>query len=217
MSRPGTLATAAALSCLLLLVRNARADEPPSVVATGCTNVIVDANAPASPSTAPVCPPTSAPTPAPKTRERWYGWQTLVTDGAAIAMLGAAGSGSDEQAQKMLLLGSLATYVLGGPLVHAAHERGGAAGASVGLRLGAPIAGTLLGMGFGSAIGDGNDYAPLIYGALGFVGGIITASVIDSAVIARERITEEPKAALRVTPAVAPTRGGATFGAAATF
>src|SRR5512135_2030900 len=55
----------------------------------------------------------------------WYGWQTLLTDGAAFFFaFGSASTGST----------AVAAYGLGGPLVHLIHDRPEAALASVGLR-----------------------------------------------------------------------------------
>src|SRR5438477_196348 len=82
---------------------------------------------------------------------RWYGWQTLLADGAPVALLVAAeitiaGAGGDQSkcsACGILFAPSLATYLAGAPLVHAAHRRGLTALGDIGLRIGIPIGGGL--------------------------------------------------------------------------
>src|SRR5215467_11328850 len=61
---------------------------------------------------------------------RWYGWQTLLVDGAAIG-LGVATRNAG------VFLGA---YALGAPIVHVAHERFGEAAGSLGLRVVMPLA-----------------------------------------------------------------------------
>jgi hypothetical protein len=69
----------------------------------------------------------------------WYGWQTLATNGGAAALLlGALAFGearADGAAYGLLGL-SLATFALGGPIVHGVHRHGGKAAVSAGLRVG---------------------------------------------------------------------------------
>ncbi len=90
------------------------------------------AEAPAAPTYTPPPAPTYAPgpyyyyappgyyyaAPPPKPKSRWYGWQTLATDGAATMMLFAAADSRDGAG---LAYGSLAMYNLGAPIVHFAH------------------------------------------------------------------------------------------------
>ena len=70
----------------------------------------------------------------------WYGWQTLVTDGAGVSLFvaSAAASAHSQRAATGLVYGGAATLVLGGPVVHAAHGRWGAAAGSLALRVGLP-------------------------------------------------------------------------------
>jgi hypothetical protein len=84
-------------------------------------------------------------------------------------------------------------YVLGGPIVHLAHSRPGTAGISFGLNVGLPFAGGLLGALVLCGLADACD------GQLGFLGiiagfiigapvGMVAASVIDVAVLAKEEV-----------------------------
>jgi hypothetical protein len=114
---------------------------------------------------------------------RWYGWQTLIADGAALVTTPIAP------------LGGFVLYCTGSPIVHLAHGNVKNAGASLGLRVGAPTLGGLIGYGIGRA-GDGNSgpsYGTAFLAALGILGGGIAAIVVDHAIIAREPINEADK------------------------
>jgi len=70
----------------------------------------------------------------PPIEKRWYGWQTLAVDAVAVASF-AYGA---EHEQGELILGSLAVFVLAPPIVHLTHDRLGAAGGSLLVRLTVP-------------------------------------------------------------------------------
>lgn len=179
---------------------------------------------------APVKRPVSAPTPEVR-EERWYGWQTITTDGIALTLgtvglsVGLASMGSiapcldfdgngcasrgrsaDQGGQAIaatLGIGGAATYLLGAPIVHATHGHWDKAGISLGLRA-LPIAlATPL-------FASGNDDAPRI--GLGVLTvGAVAAMAIDAAVIAREDVVPAPqdKPRLGVSPTVdAVNKGG---------
>jgi hypothetical protein len=197
------------------------------VVAQGCSAVIVDPQAtPGSVACPPATPPQAAPIEA-KPKRKWYGWQTLTADGAALAMAYAAAN-TDGNSSALPLL-ALGTYALGGPIVHAANGSAGKMGISLGMRVGGPL---VLGYGLyalSSSSSNGDSWGPAIMGAFGVVGGMITAVVIDATVLARKTVPadesseprEEPApqatTSFRITPAVAPIRGGGTIGAIGTF
>lgn len=87
--------------------------------------------------------------------------------------------------EEPLLLGaSFATYVLGGPIVHASHGNWGRAALSLGARVGMP----LLGISTGVALEDcrGGDFCGFGGALIGGVVGIAAAVAIDSAALARE-------------------------------
>lgn len=132
-----------------------------------------------------------------------YRLETFAVDATAVALIAASGKNST-----VTVLG-LSTYVLGAPILHGVHGRGGSAVASIGLRVGIPI---VTGM-VGSALLSSSDHEEgAIAGAvLGGLAGMIAASTIDIAVLSKG--DERP----RVMPSVAPTSGGMTFGLAGAF
>jgi hypothetical protein len=72
------------------------------------------------------------------TESHWYGWQTLLTDGGAIALPVIASTFRNEPATTVALCAGAGAFVLGAPIVHLAHRRRGAFGLSLGLRLALP-------------------------------------------------------------------------------
>jgi len=131
-----------------------------------------------------------------QTQPVWYGWQTLVADGAAGALI-AVGLLTEDYNQDLTIaivtLGG-ATYVFGAPVVHALHGRAGTAFADFGVRVGAPIGGALTGAIIAVNRCPEPEYteddrqANCQYAGffLGLLVGIGSAIVIDSAVFARE-------------------------------
>jgi hypothetical protein len=116
---------------------------------------------------------------------RWYGWQIIFTDAAAIASLSAAGKDSG--------WGDLAValYLAGGPAVHFAHGNGTKALGSFGIRVLVPVGGAGVGAAVGAIAGGNNDcgggfcFPPALVGAaVGFGVGLIAASIVDIAALA---------------------------------
>lgn len=108
---------------------------------------------------------------------RWYGWETLTVDAVSISAIPVAGVG-------------IAGYLLGGPIVHASHDRWGIAAASLGLRLGLPLVGGMA----GSKLENCHVSSSYDEGMCGLAGlilgmgvGMLTAIVIDAAVLSYER------------------------------
>ena len=97
------------------------------------TDVEWHAAGPPAASTAPTSDDEGAP---PTHREellrRWYGWQILLSDGAAIASFVAASNGPG-----WAYVG-LSLYAGGGPIIHAAHGSGEKAAGSLGVVLTGP-------------------------------------------------------------------------------
>jgi hypothetical protein len=170
--------------------------------------------------------------------QSWYGGQTLATDGAAFAL--ALAGGATMQAPGVstaLAMASLATYVLGGPIVHGTHGRGGAAVGDLVMRLAVPITGALLGAAIGSAVApasastcedDGPCGGGLGGAVLGLGIGIVTASIVDATVLAYEPTAprhsqpDQDASGIRVVPSVAVVPQGhdgalGTVGAIGTF
>jgi hypothetical protein len=133
---------------------------------------------------------------------RWYGWQTLLGDGAATFFaFGASSNGS----------AAVAAYGLGGPLVHLVHDRPEAALASIGLRVGLPAMGYVLGSGLDCSEQRATCRTHLVpvWGPLLAIAGIPAAMAIDAAVLARAPGPEpRSKYVQHLSPAVAPRKEG---------
>jgi hypothetical protein len=230
------------------------AAEPPSAAAAPAapapavpaTPVLPAPTAPAAPAVAPAAPvvvvavaPCAAPTrPARSTRcaapqrapdeeedeppkpGHWYGYQTLGVDLGALALLAL----SVQSESGGLALASLGTYVVGPPIVHFAHGNIGKGFGDLGLRLGLPVGGALVGVGFACVLGgcgghgDFAGYAAAFGGLVGGASGGVAAMIIDWALLSREpsrQAPREPRDAgarrpVTLTPSVAvPPSGGA--------
>lgn len=142
----------------------------------------------------------------------WYGWQTLLVDGASIGLTWG-GMTSWHHDHAMLYLG-MGTYALGGPTVHLAHGRPGAAAGSLLLRVGLGFGGMFAGA---SADHDGESFAGAAYGLLA---GMLAASAIDAAALGHEdvvRPAERPQSGLSMSPTVSASRHAGAVGLAGSF
>lgn len=101
----------------------------------------------------------------------WYGYQTLLSDGLAIGIL--VGTGKTDHND--LALAGLAVYVAGAPIVHLAKGSASRAAKSLGLRVGLPLAGGVVGLALG---GDGLE--ALGGAAMGTLLGVISAIAADA-------------------------------------
>lgn len=150
---------------------------------------------------------------APETVSESYASGVLAADGlAALALVG----GVVVQSERAVGL-SLATYLLGAPIVHFAHGelwRGVGSGA---LRIGSPmvlgLTGFMLG---GGGSKHGNLVPSAVLGGLGLVGGVLAASVLDAALLANHEVKREVDV-VRIVPQVNVTAAGAEAGVAGTF
>jgi hypothetical protein len=133
------------------------------------------------------------------TRLRWYGYQIIATDLAAL-VTSAASPG----------YGSL-LYLSGGPFVHLLHGNYAEAAGSAGLRLGLPVAGLHLGL-LAPADSGWDELGNMLRGAML---GSLSAVVIDSA-IAFKRVPVKTDR-LAVTPVVGGSSEGAVVGLAGAF
>jgi hypothetical protein len=148
----------------------------------------------------------------------WYGWQTLATDGAAVALL-ATGIATSSEGVGFF---SAATFALGGPIVHLAHGRGGAAAASLGIRVGLATAGFFAGAAMEDCnhSSEGDDFCGLEGAAIGLLAGSGVAMILDTVLLAHESVRrEQPQrtGVLFVSPAVSVTKSSGTVGLAGTF
>jgi len=134
------------------------------------------------------------PSPPATTERHWYGWQTLVTDGAGIAFIAVGDAMYDKRhvAGATLASAGVGSVILGGPIVHAAHGRWGTAALDLGLRLTLPIIGAYA----ASACNEGGSDscgAALITGAV--VG--LAPIWIDAGLLAYEQKPARPLDAVR--------------------
>jgi hypothetical protein len=160
-------------------------------------------------------PPAPADTPR-RLERRWYGWQTLATDGAAITLLAGTALLTDGAPPGPLpttgyVLGTL-SYAFGGPIVHFAHGNPGWGFASFGLRVPAPVITSLGAMGVYCGLQPG-EYCGLI--GVPFAGAAILAAIaIDAAVFAYDDVPVESvgDTPFRILPIASVTRRGASLG-----
>jgi hypothetical protein len=155
-------------------------------------------------------------------QSHWYGWQTLIVDGAWI--IGApllAGAGAGEAAGALVLGG----YLLGAPIVHWSHSQVGRGFGSLGIRVGAPIVLGALGYAALHDSGSSGDVGGAVGGVLGVFLGMTAAIVIDAAVLAYEPDEDDDEDAqarrrqrnalqkTTITPMLAPRTEGGSYGA----
>jgi hypothetical protein len=160
---------------------------------------------------------------------RWYGWQTLAVDGAALAtaLIAIPVGGRAEGAAEVLGASAAATYLLGAPIVHGVQREPGRGLASLGLRVGLPLGlrallhpGTYAHCPAHSEAEDVEYCQPGARDVVGVLVGALAASVVDGALLARKRI--EPASAVTWSPSLSlePKRGGQaqiSVGVAAVF
>jgi hypothetical protein len=169
----------------------------------------------------------------------WYGWQTLTADAASIALAGLSLASDGRGSEQAFGVTAVSAFVLGAPIIHAAHGNWGRGAGSLGLRVGMPALGLVVGVLVGSALPRSNTGTPsdvdnalsnVAYGAL--VGTLVAAacaSAIDAGALAREKLpatSREASAArpFQMTPTFAVARersetpgARAMVGVAATF
>lgn len=173
-----------------------------------------------APAAMPPAPAVVPPTPTRKaekadaTRDRWYGWQVLVVDGVSLLVATPA----------LPPLG-VAGYVLGAPIVHAAHGSWGTAAGSVGLRVGLPLLGAFVGS---EGLDRGSCRELCVGGVIGAGAGILTAIALDAAALSwetvpvtkqdRDEARARPARSFAVSPGIAPRReGGVDVGVTGVF
>jgi hypothetical protein len=166
-------------------------------------------------------------------QEHWYGWQTLATDAAWVGLLGIAvtaiavdPSVNDEGAPNAVaiiaMVPAVPTYLFGAPIVHAVHGHWDKAGASLALRIGAPIALGYFGSGLGTLACPGKSSDTSNYHCVssatvaGALVGLVAAIGVDAALLARERVSGHPSTG-RWSPTVSLNRSGFSVGLGAEF
>lgn len=157
--------------------------------------------------------------PAPHSTEeapsRWYGWQTLATDGAAVGLITASlitVDGGQHSPSSALAWGALGVYGLGAPVMHFVHENPGRGFASFGLRIGGPIVLGFTGAMLENCRGGGGEFCGLGGALIGTTLGIIGAVTVDAAVFAYDDKPAENEAASRRFRIGLSPRGVVAFG-----
>jgi hypothetical protein len=152
-----------------------------------------------------------------RTESRWYGWQTLVADGASLTLL-AVGISLESSA---LSAAGLLGYALGSPAVHVGHVRPLTALGSTGLRIALPATGMLLGPALGSCHHDEEPSLASCTTESRVVGSLIGAAVaiaLDASWLARDSVPEQPAPRkLSLTPTLELARERQVLGVQGSF
>jgi hypothetical protein len=122
-----------------------------------------------------------------------YRLTLLLSDLSAVSLLiGTAAVSENETIATGFVVAGLGTYALGGPIIHFAHRQPGRGFTSLGLRVGLPGAGILIGVGLAaSCAGESGETAgwcvvgAVIFGGVVAVGGALTAMIIDDSILGR--------------------------------
>lgn len=159
-----------------------------------------------------------APLPPSADRRIWYGYQTLVIDGAALAAglaftIGREHPDRSDDAARMLVFPYLVGFLVS-PWVHAVHGRVGVAFGSFALRALVPALGALPGMA-GYCAASGSETRCSKEGALwGIFGGALLMSAIDIGTMSFEHVSPAELEEASVTPFLLPVEHGALAGIA---
>jgi hypothetical protein len=148
-----------------------------------------------------------------------YRAQTLLAD---VAVVGVFLLASKNDSGNAAWLG-VAGYALAAPIIHIAHHHGSRAAASLLLRVGLPILGGVIGNKlaqpsssdcYDSYECDDNADGQIAATAFGVLIGGVTASIIDTAYLARGEDAPTPS---RFAPAISARPGGMTLGVGMSF
>ncbi len=116
--------------------------------------------------------------PLPVARGAWYGWQVLAADTALAALTAGCLAGGGDNVCTIPVLG----YFVAGPLVHASHDVRNRGVVSLGLRVGFPAVGALVGAALATCPPRESlnfDFCGLDYVGVGFLSGMAAAIAID--------------------------------------
>jgi hypothetical protein len=171
------------------------------------------------PGLTPLSPPGLAPTAPQPEGVPSYGKLTLATDGIAVGILLLAISQESEDLAKL----SVGTYLVGAPIVHVTRGRVGRGLLSATMRVALPVVGAMAGASMESdkPCNDpyddycGDDEGPDGGIVLGMLGGVLAASIIDAAYLAKGDGPRRPATAWQ--PTARPTNGGVALGLAGSF
>jgi hypothetical protein len=144
----------------------------------------------------------------------WYGWQNLLSDAVSVALIAQGGSTNSNA----LAYVGVAGYMVGSPVIHAAHGSVTKPFVSLALRLGLPALGGLSVALLSKRQPDdeGNDIGYALGIAGGVVVGALTAALIDDIAVARKVTKVTPTAAARprlyLSPIIAKDVRGVSLG-----
>ena len=145
-------------------------------------------------------------------RSRWYGWQTLASDGVSLtALVVGAGmsSGRDDFGSELAWFGVVG-YVVAPGIVHFTHRNPGRGFGSFGLRLGMPLAGAFIGLAMAS--GCDRNLCEASGAGAGILLGIGAAVAIDAAVFAYDDRKRARSRGTGLVPLVSVSRRQAWIG-----
>ncbi|HEY8087847.1 MAG TPA: hypothetical protein VIF09_08380 [Polyangiaceae bacterium] len=143
----------------------------------------------------------STPPDPPKAATSWYGYQTLSTDGIALALLVPAAFSKSSPTAQGFGVGSVTMYGVGAPLVHMSHGNIGRGFADLAIRAGVPVVFGFIGAAIGGAsyrppppcaqsmcfnFGSSRSFAEIGGAVWGGMAGIGTAVAVDAIWLARE-------------------------------
>jgi hypothetical protein len=197
---------------LLLHARHAHAQAEPASV----TPVHADAAS---------APETATPTVRKAWPQRWYGWQTLTADAAALGLLSLGISSRSDVAA----YAGLGTYLIVPPVIHAAHQHWGVVGGSLVVRFLTPPIGAGVGFLAGSgACSHKNDSDQDVTcseagAAIGLLVGYVAAVAVDAAAFGWEPVARPatargaPAQRLRLMPTLVLTKDHSSVGLVGTF
>lgn len=124
---------------------------------------------------------------------RWYGWKTLLADGisAGTMLTGWLLDERDITGGQVILVGGALGYLVVPGAIHFAHQNSGRGFVSMGIRLGMPLAGAIL----GASLTSGCDQVLCEeQGAtIGVVSGMGAALALDATFLAYERPRGRPQ------------------------
>ena len=161
---------------------------------------------------------------APSVERRWYGWQIMLTDVAAIGLLAtslmAREDGSAGHLSESLEGAGMGAWLLGGPTIHLAHGDAIQSIGSLALRGLLPIAGAIVGSSIGEAGAEGELLAGLQEGIYGLLAGAATAAVLDWTLLSYETVARPASEASQpgsLAPSIAFTKSSVSLGVRGSF
>jgi hypothetical protein len=169
-----------------------------------------------------------------KVKEEWYGYQNLIVDGAATAMIFGPLLLDKGKPEGSIMLAGALTYIGGGPVVHWLHGNVGPGFGSFALRVGLPVTGAFWGAIGGAMLMPRSSSRGFETGAaVGFFAGMAGATILDAGLLAYEK-GKDPEAydgdaakavpkspprgvGMRLVPQAAVLPGGGSVGVGGVF